>query len=96
MVIFVHHHPLACLQVDGFLDGKLSQCLLVAANQLVAADNLRSVEHSSFHVDRLRLDDQVPVLDSLLLEKLSDHLLDLVHFLVRTNSGLHKSLSHAS
>jgi len=82
--------------VDGFLDGKLSQRLLVAANQLVAADNLRSVEHSSVHVDGLGLDDKVPVLDSLLLEKLSDHLLDLVHFLVRTNSGLHKSLSHAS
>jgi hypothetical protein len=47
-------------------------------------------------VDGLGLDDKVPVLDSLLLEKLSDHLFDLVHFLVRTNSGLHKSLSHAS
>jgi hypothetical protein len=46
-------------------------------------------------VDRLRLDDKVPVLYRLLLEKLFDHFLDLVHFLVRTNSGLHKSLSHA-
>ncbi len=82
--------------MDGFLDRKLSQWLLVAANQLVARYNLRSIKHSSFHLDRLRLDDQVPVLYRLLLEKLFDHFLDLVHFLVRTNSGLHKSLSHAS
>lgn len=86
IAVFIDHYPFMLLEMNSLLDWQFSQRLLITANHLVAADNLRSTEHIGLHDDWLRLNDETPILDSLLPEEFFDHIFYFIHFLVRTNS----------
>jgi hypothetical protein len=95
-LIFINHYPLTLAEMNSFTDRQLPQRLLIAADQLVAIEDLWSTKHSSFHAEWLCLNDQVPIFHGLLLRKFFDHLHDLLHLLARKDSCFCKGVPHAS
>ena len=81
--------------MDGILDGKLPQNVLVTVDDLVVLEDLRSTEDVRLHLDGHLLDAEVPVLDRLLVEEDVAHLLDLIHLLLGSDPRLSKSVSHS-
>ena len=95
LTLLVDHDPLVVLEVDGILDGQLPQNVLVAVDDLVVLEDLRSTEDVRLHLDGHLLDAEVPVLDRLLVEEDVAHLLDLIHLLLGSDPRLSKSVSHS-
>ena len=81
--------------MDSILDGQLSQNILVAVDDLVVLEDLRSTEDVRLHLDWHLLDAEVPVLDRLLVKEDVAHLLDLFHLLLGSDPRLSKSVSHS-
>ena len=81
-----------------FLDREALQSLLVALHDLIVEQqvHLWGAHNEALQLDRNLLDLEAPVLHSILLGECVDHLLDLSNLLLRRNTSLSKSVSHAS
>ena len=92
----VDEDPLFLLQVNRVLHRKPPERLLVTVDDLVLLPDLGLAEHVRPQLDRIHLKLQTPVSDTLLLEQVSAHLLDLLDLLLRSNPGLGQSVTHAT
>ena len=95
LVVLVDHDPLLRLQVNGFLNRKLSQNILVTVNYLVVLEDLRSVHNSRLNLDRNCFDLEVPLLESFLGLQDSRHVLDALDLVLRRDVSPLKSFTHA-
>lgn len=92
----VNHDPLVLLEVDRVLDGQPSQSSFIAVDDLVALEDLGRAEDVSAHGLRGSFQLESPVLDALLVEELLRHILNLLDLVLRSDSGLSESITHAS
>ena len=84
------------LQVHGVLDWEASKSGFIAVDDLVRLQDLGRAQLSSAELDGLHLELETPVLYTLLLEKISAHLLDLSDLLVGTDTCSRKRIAHSS
>jgi len=94
--LLVNKDPLVLLEVDRILDGQLPESSFIAADNLVAPEDLRRAEDVSAHGLRVSFELEAPVLDALLVEKLLHHLANLLDLILGSDSGLSQSIAHAS
>ena len=81
-------------KMSSFSNGQLSQSVLIAANDLILRNHLGSCQDVCCHLDRLLIDDKVPVFDCLLVKEFRDHLLDPSDLFLRINPCLSECFSH--
>ena len=93
-LLIVDEDPLFFKEVDCLLDGQLAQLRLTAGDNLVTFDQLRLRQNIGLHLNRLGFNAEAPLLDGLLPEEFSDHLLDLFHLLLGLDSSLSHGIAH--
>lgn len=96
IALSVNHDPLVLLKVDRVLDRKSSQRCLITVNDLVTLPNFRRAKSMSLHGLRFRTKLETPLFNTLLVEELFAHILNLLHLILRSDSSLCQSIAHAS
>jgi hypothetical protein len=78
------------------LNWESSQLTFVTVDNLILTEDSGRCQDICLHPDRVLFELKTPLLNRFFAKKLHAHILDLLDLLLRSDSGLHKSIAHAS